>query len=88
MPEKKPNPLTALVERGNKTHAGLLAIIAIYFIYMAWQMVQNTLSGASTMSLTTTIVFAAIMVLVAIAIGVYAVLIYLHCKKREEDETE
>lgn len=60
--------------RGNATHATMLAVVGGYLMYMAWQMVQNTLSGNSTMSMTTTVILAAIMALLglgAISYGIF-----------------
>lgn len=48
--------------RGNDAaRGGLWAAGGGYTVYMAYQMVRNTLSGASSMSLTTTAVLAAVL---------------------------
>lgn len=75
--------------RGNSTHATLLAVIGGYLIYMAYQMVRDTLSGASAMSLTTTIIFAGIMALCGLGVIGYAVYTWrANAKASEEAEKE
>lgn len=58
--------------RGNSTHATLLAVVGSYLIYMAYSMVKNTLTGASTMSMTATVILAAVMGLIGLAVIGYA----------------
>ena len=71
------------LSQNNSTHATLLAVIGGYLIYMAYEMVQNTLTGKSTMSMTTTVIAALIMALAGlgtIAYGVYTGICSATCR--------
>ncbi len=54
-----------------RTHGALMVILGGYLVYMAWQMVQNTLKGISEMSMTTTVILAAVMALAGLAVVAY-----------------
>ena len=64
-------------------HGVLLAIVGGYLIYMCVKMVQNTLSGVSTMSMTTTVILVAIMGLVGLAVVAYGGLIFYWSAKKQ-----
>ena len=75
--------------RGNATHASLMAVVGGYLIYMAYQMVQNTLSGASSMPMSTTGILAGIMGLCGLGAIGYAVYLWRAAvKKTAEDAGE
>ncbi len=80
---KKPTP-----PRGNKTHVGLLALVGIYFLYMGGQMLRNALTGATTMSLTTTVLLVVVMGLIALGIFAYAIWLWICLKRYEQEEEE
>lgn len=67
---RKKRPLR--LKRANPTHAMLLVIVGGYLIYMAIQMLKNTQSGQSSMSMTTTAVLMLVMILAGAAVWVYA----------------
>lgn len=71
--------------RGNSTHATLLAVIGGYLIYMAYQMVRDTLSGVSSMPLTTTVILAGLMGLAGLGIIGYALYTWRASAKASED---
>ena len=71
--------------RGNSTHATLLAVIGGYLIYMAYQMVRDTLSGVSSMPLTTTVILAGLMGLAGLGIIGYALYTWRANAKASED---
>ena len=58
--------------RGNSTHATLLGVIGGYLIYLAYQMVRDTLSGVSSMPMTTTVILAGLMGLAGLGVIGYA----------------
>lgn len=65
--------LNRRLPKGDATHAALLAAVGGYLIYMAYQMVRDTLSGASSMSLTMTVVLGGIMALCGLAVIGYGI---------------
>ena len=71
--------------RGNSTHATLLAVIGGYLIYMAYQMLRDTLSGVSSMPLTTTVILAGLMGLAGLGIIGYALYTWRVSAKASED---
>lgn len=74
--------------RGSSTHAALLAAIGGYLIYMAYQMVCNTLNGESTMSMTTTVILAAVMGLGGLGAVGYGVYLWWGGRKKGEDPAD
>lgn len=68
------------------THATLLAVIGGYLVYLAYQMVRDTLIGASSMSLTTTVILAGLMALAGLAVVGYGVFMALKAMKAEKNE--
>lgn len=68
-----PKALLKRLPKGDATHASLLAVIGGYLIYMAYQMVRDTLSGASSMSLTMTLILGGIMALCGLAVLIYGI---------------
>lgn len=67
--------------RGNSSRASLLVLIGAYLIYMAYQMVRDTLSGVSSMDMTTTVILAGIMALGGLGVVGYAVCIWRAARK-------
>lgn len=81
--------LSRPLPRGDSNHATLLAVIGGYLIYMAYQMVRDTLSGASTMSLSLTLVLAGIMAVCGLAVIGYSIWMWrAHGKAAREEEQE
>ena len=52
-------------------HATLLVVIGGYLVYLAYQMVRDTMSGVSAMSMTTTAILAGLMALAGLAVFGY-----------------
>lgn len=70
--------------KNEAAHGTLLSCGGGYTIYMACQLVQNTRSGPSSMSMTTTLILAAFLALggaVVLGFGMY--LLYKDYKKRK-----
>lgn len=61
---------TPLNHSGN-AHGGLLVAVGAYVVYMAVQMVRDTLAGISNMSMPLTVVLAVIMGLAGLAVIAY-----------------
>jgi len=76
------------LSQNNSTHATLLAVIGGYLIYMAYEMVQNTLTGKSTMSMTTTVIAALIMALAGLGTIAYGVYTWRAGSKQQEAPSE
>lgn len=77
--------------RGNSTHVTLLAVIGGYLIYLAYEMVRDTLSGASSMPLTMTLVLAGIMAVCGLAVIGYGIRMWranAKAAREEQEETE
>lgn len=73
------------------THATLLVVIGGYLVYMAYQMIRDTLGGISSMSLTTTIILAGLMALAGLAVvgyGAWMALKAIKAKKNEKTDGE
>lgn len=70
--DKNNNVLTKTLPRNNGAQATLFAVGGGYMIYMAYEIVRNTLNGTSDMSMTVTIITAIIMVICGIGILLYA----------------
>jgi len=84
MANKLKELLSQPLPQGNSTHATLIAVIGGYLIYMAYEMVQNTLNGRSTMSMTTTVITAVIMALAGLGTIGYAVYLWRAGSKKQE----
>ena len=76
MSEKIKNILSRRLPRGNPTHAAIMVCVGAYVIYMAYMMIKNTLSGASSMSMTTTVIIAGIMALCGLGVIAYGIIIW------------
>ena len=63
--------LNAKLNMNDSTHGTLLFVIGGYLMYLAYGMVRDTLSGLSAMSMTTTVILAAVMGLAGLAVLVY-----------------
>lgn len=70
------------------THGTLLVVIGGYLVYMAYQMVRDTLNGASSMSLTTTVILAGLMALAGLAVLGYGVFMALKAMKAGKNKQE
>ena len=68
--EKLKKLLAKLPEAG-AAQGGLMAIVGGYLIYMAFQMLRDTRSGVSSMSLQLTVVLMILMILCGIAVLAY-----------------
>lgn len=84
--------LSRPLPRGDSTHATLLAVIGGYLIYMAYQMVRDTLSGASSMSLSLTLLLGGIMAVCGLAVIGYGIWMWRAnvkaARKAQEQEDE
>ena len=78
--------LTQKLPQVNGTHAILLVVIAGYIAWMAYQMVRNTLSGKSSMSMTTTMILVVIMGLISLLIFAYAAFIFYQSVKKDDSK--
>ena len=83
-PEKKKKRHDYTLQRANSTHVVLLVLIGAYFVYMAYQMYDNTVTGESEMAMSTTIILMIVMILVAAAVFVYAGYVWYHIRKKSE----
>ena len=89
MPREKKSLFSMKLPRGTPGHATIMAAAGGYVVYMAYQMVQNTLSGNSTMSLTTTYIVGGLMALGGLAVIGYGVLIWISWnRKTKQDDNE
>lgn len=68
--------LSRPLPQSNSNRSTLLVVVGGYLMYMAYQMVTDTLSGASAMSLTATVILAGIMGLGGLGTIVYGVLVW------------
>jgi flagellar basal body-associated protein FliL len=67
----------------------MLVVVGGYVLYMAYRMVKNTLSGESSMSMTTTVILAVVMGLLGLGVLAYSgYVFYLVRKKSELTEEE
>lgn len=84
--------LNQTLPRNDSAHATLLAVIGGYMIYLAYQMVQDTLSGVSEMSMTTTAILAGVMALCGLGVLAYGIRTWRKTKnaarEAEEKHTE
>lgn len=60
--------LNQTLPQNDTAHATMIAVIGGYLVYLAYQMVRDTLSGASSMSMTTTVILAGVMALCGLAV--------------------
>ena len=60
--------LNTKLEMNGSTHGTLLAVIGAYLMYLAYGMVRDTLSGLSSMNMTTTVILAGIMGLAGLVV--------------------
>lgn len=72
------------MQKANNTHVTMLVVVGGYVLYMAYRMVKNTLSGNSSMSMTTTILLTIVMGLIGCAILGYAGYVYYLVRKKSE----
>lgn len=87
--EKKKKRYNYQMQKANNTHVTMLVVVGGYVLYMAYRMVKNTLSGESSMSMTTTVILAVVMGLVGLAVLAYSgYVFYLVRKKSELTEEE
>lgn len=84
MSEEKKSLFHIKLPKGNPTHATIMAVAGAYVIYMAYQMLKNTLSGNSTMSLNTTYILSGLMALGGLAVIGYGVLIWINFAKKDK----
>ncbi len=87
MDQENKNPLKMKLPKGNPTHATLMALVGAYLIYMAYQMLRNTLNGNSTMSLTVTCIVGGLMALIGLGVIGYGIAIYVSYRKRMKEKT-
>lgn len=83
--------LSRPLPRGDSTHATLLAVIGGYLVYMAYQMVRDTLSGASSMSLSLTLLLAGLMAVCGLAVIGYGVWMWranVKAARKEQEDAE
>lgn len=67
-------------------HATMLLVIGGYLVYLAYQMVRDTMSGASSMSMTTTVILAGIMALCGLGVMGYGFLCWrAGVKEKQKD---
>lgn len=88
MDQEKKNPLNIKLPKGNPTHATFMALVGAYLIYMAYQMLQNTLNGNSTMSMTATLIVGGLMALAGLGVIGYGIAIYVGYRKRLKERSE
>ena len=72
------------MQKANNTHVTMLVVVGGYVLYMAYRMVKNTLTGQSSMSMTTTILLTIVMGLIGCAILGYAGYVYYLVRKKSE----
>jgi uncharacterized membrane protein YebE (DUF533 family) len=87
--EKKKKRYNYQMQKANNTHVTMLVVVGGYVLYMAYRMVKNTLSGESSMSMTTTVILAVVMGLLGLGVLAYSgYVFYLVRKKSELTEEE
>lgn len=64
--------LTQPLFKTESAHAGVQAVAGAYVIYLAYTMVQTTLDGDSTLSMTWSVILAGLMALAGLGIIIYA----------------
>ena len=81
--------LNQTIPQNAGAHATMIAVIGGYLVYLAYQMVRDTLSGASTMSMTTTVILAGVMALCGLAVMAYGFRLWRKGEAaKKEKETE
>lgn len=94
MDKKKKSIFNQPLNVSGGTHATMLVVIGAYIAYMGYEMIRDTLSGASSMSLTTTVILAGLMILAGLAVLAYGAWMGLKSfrdqkkEKREEQPDE
>lgn len=81
---EKKNIFNMPLNMNSGTHAALLVVIGGYLVYLAYQMVRDTLSGASSMSMTTTVILAGLMALAGLAVVGYGAWSWFSGRKAEK----
>ena len=71
-----------------KTRSSLLALAAAYLLYLAHGLYQDRADPAATMAPTLRWLFIAVFALAAIAILVYAFLLWRRSEKEEKEKTD
>ena len=82
--DKKKKRYNYQMQRANMTHVLILVLVGGYLVYMAWKMIENTRTGNSSMGMTQTVILAAVMGLVALAVFAYAGYVYYISRKKSE----
>ena len=85
MANKLKELLSQPLPQNNSSHATLIAVIGGYLIYMAYEMVQSTLTGKSSMSMTVTVITALIMALAGLGTIGYGVYLWRAASKQQEE---
>lgn len=70
-------------ERTSSTRGSIIALVGAYIIYMAFQMLKNTRTGASSMSMRLTVILMAVMIIAGLAVIAYGVFLFWEGWKRE-----
>ena len=80
------NLLNQPLPKNTSAHAAMLLVIGGYLVYLAYQMVRDTMSGVSSMSMTTTVILAGIMALCGLGVMGYSFLCwYAGMKEKQRD---
>lgn len=82
--------LNQTLPRNNSAQATMMAVIGGYLVYLAYEMVRDTISGVSSMSMTTTVILAGIMALCGLIVLAYGIRSWRKAEqaKREAAQTE
>lgn len=86
MDKEKKSIFKAPLNMDGTTRVTLLVVVGGYLIYMAYQMVRDTLSGVSSMGLTTTLILAGLMALAGIAVIGYGVCLWSFSRKKKDEQ--
>ena len=82
--EKIRSFLADQAEKANSTRGTLIAIVGIYIAYLGYQMLGDTKSGASSMSMPLTIALMVIMGIIGIAVFAYGAFLFWTGWQREK----
>lgn len=77
--------LSAQAERANSTRGTLIALVGGYIAYLGYQMLQDTRSGVSSMSLSLTIAFMIVMFIIGAAVFAYGAYLFWAGWKKEKE---
>lgn len=77
--------LLAQAQQSNSSRGILIALVGSYIIYMGVQMLRNTQSGLSTMSMPLTLVLMSVMILAGAGVAVYGGFIFWSGWKRQRE---